>query len=109
MLNSNDVSEYLKISPHGLEVKLSQTFWGLKLLCSHFSYPASEQKQCLTEWAETFLIPKEWLEVKVVGIGMLPDGIHSSLSRVIASAVALQCLLTGLLMSGLLVCSAHYC
>lgn len=24
MLNSNDVSEYLKISPHGLEVKLLQ-------------------------------------------------------------------------------------
>ena len=29
MLNSNDVSEYLKISPHGLEVKLPQVdHWG---------------------------------------------------------------------------------
>lgn len=68
MLNSNDVSEYLKISPHGLEVKLSQTFWGLKLLCSHFSRSASEQKQCLTEYVDAFLLSEDWLVVRVVKI-----------------------------------------
>jgi len=44
MLNSNDVSEYLKISPHGLEVKLSWTeHVGEKILFS-FSRPGSEQR-----------------------------------------------------------------
>lgn len=36
MLNSNDVSEYLKISPHGLEVKLLWTEHAGERACSHF-------------------------------------------------------------------------
>lgn len=49
MLNSNDVSEYLKISPHGLEVKFPQMdHSGEKVLLS-FSCPGSEQKQFLKE------------------------------------------------------------
>lgn len=38
MLNSNDVSEYLKISPHGLEVKFPQMdLWGRDRLLFSFS------------------------------------------------------------------------
>lgn len=43
MLNSNDVSEYLKISPHGLEVKLSWVEHAGGKSCSHF-HTGSEQR-----------------------------------------------------------------
>lgn len=65
MLNSNDVSEYLKISPHGLEVKLLHMgIAGRGILCS-FSCPDSERKQFPAE--ETEIHFREWLEVQVAG------------------------------------------
>lgn len=52
MLNSNDVSEYLKISPHGLEVGYILIYCEIPLedssisvfsLCSHFFLPRDQQ------------------------------------------------------------------